>query len=311
MLYDCFTFFNELDLLEIRLNVLNDVVDKFVIVEADRTFSNRLKPLIFAEHRERFRMFSGKIVHVVIDMFPALGSAWEIEQYQRNAVARGLEGCCDDDVILISDLDEIPSPQKVLEYANTPGVKLFEQKKFYYFLNYLNVTDPVWCQGTKMLSYRDFKTGRGCMEEIYDPNFMASVNAGVTATRVRLMKNAVHVKDGGWHFSYIGGYEAIADKIRSFSHQEFNTEAFTSIDRIKRRVDRGEDLFGRDYRYAALKLDARFPQYIRDHKEKYSHLLNERRALNAAGLFLYRWWCVLGKRWRKIRWHRHVKGAAA
>ncbi len=309
MVYDCFTFYNELDLLEIRLNVLEGVVDRFVLVESTRTHSNQQKHLFFQENKGRFAAFLSRIEHVIIDDFPDDRSPWALEGHQRNGIVRALTACVDEDDILISDLDEIPSPEKIREYAGSPGIKLFEQGKFYYFLNYLNVTDPVWCQGTKMLSYRDFRTGTGCMENIHDKNFMAALNRGVTATRVRLIKNAIHVKDGGWHFSYVGGYEAIADKIRSFSHQEFNTEAFTSIDRIKRRVDRGEDIFGRDYRYAALKLDARFPQYIRDQKEKYSHLLNERRALSAAGVFLYRWWCVLGKRWRKMR--RHVKREAA
>jgi beta-1,4-mannosyl-glycoprotein beta-1,4-N-acetylglucosaminyltransferase len=200
MLYDCFTFLNELDLLEIRLNILNEVVDKFVIVEATRTFSNQLKPLFFADNKERFRRFSDKIIHVVVDTYPPIESAWTIEQYQRNCIANALTACHDDDVILISDLDEIPRPEKIREYRDTQGIKVFEQSMFYYFLNYLNVTDPIWPQGTKMLSYHDFRTGTGCMEEIGDKNFLPSVNSGVTATRIRLITKALSIKDGGVAF---------------------------------------------------------------------------------------------------------------
>ena len=103
-----FLFFNELDLLEIRLNVLNDVVDKFVLVESTQTFNAQPKPLYFEENKERFAKFSDKIIHIVCDEdFTNEPNPWVIEHKQRLHIARGWKDCQDDDVIMISDADEI------------------------------------------------------------------------------------------------------------------------------------------------------------------------------------------------------------
>ena len=108
MIYDCFGFFNELDLMEIRLNVLKDVVEKFVLVEAGETHSRKTKPLYFKENAARFAEFRDRIVYVGIERFPDVCvTDWARENYQRNAIADGLKGAKDDDV-LVSDLDEIP-----------------------------------------------------------------------------------------------------------------------------------------------------------------------------------------------------------
>lgn len=106
MIYDCFTFFNELELLELRLNELAGIVDKFVLVEATQTHTNQLKPLYFQENRARFSAFRDKIIHVVVDDLPVSKDAWVPENFQRNAIARGLVNCQPDDFILVSDLDE-------------------------------------------------------------------------------------------------------------------------------------------------------------------------------------------------------------
>ncbi|MGN1154117.1 MAG: hypothetical protein ACI4S3_08815 [Candidatus Gastranaerophilaceae bacterium] len=92
MIYDCFTFFNELDLLEIRLNILNDVVDKFVLVEATKTFTGQDKPLYYNDNKEKFSAFNAKIIHVVVDDYPSIGleTAWGYENWQRNCISRGL-----------------------------------------------------------------------------------------------------------------------------------------------------------------------------------------------------------------------------
>jgi len=165
------------------------------------------------------------------------------------------------------------------------------------------VTDPVWRQGTKMLSYGDFVAGTGFLEQaVSDGNFVSAVNVGPTATRVRLCNGAVRIQDGGWHFSYTGGYEAIAKKIRSFSHQEFNEAAYTSADHIKRCIARGDDLFGRPYRFAVLDPTASLPVYVSENQEKYTHLINRNRPMNDLQLVCYRQYCLLRKRMQK--WFR-------
>ena len=111
MTYDCFPFFNELDLLEIRLNVLKDVVDRFVLVEAGETHTGKTKPFCFAANRDRFAAFADRIVYRRIEKFPAGHGAWWNENYQRNEISKVLSeiGVRDEDDILISDLDEIPN----------------------------------------------------------------------------------------------------------------------------------------------------------------------------------------------------------
>jgi beta-1,4-mannosyl-glycoprotein beta-1,4-N-acetylglucosaminyltransferase len=113
-IYDCFTFFNELDLLEMRLNILNNYVDYFVLVEATKTFSGKPKELYYLKNKEKFNKFSHKIIHITVDDMPEIkdNNRWELESFQRNAIIRGLTNCQSDDVILISDIDEIPDPEK-------------------------------------------------------------------------------------------------------------------------------------------------------------------------------------------------------
>ena len=116
MIYDCFTFFNELDLLEIRLNTLNDYVDYFVLVEATKTFTGKDKPLYYNENKERFKQFENKIIHIIVDTYPDSTNPWVLENHQRNSIANGFANCKDNDIILISDLDEIPRPELIDKY---------------------------------------------------------------------------------------------------------------------------------------------------------------------------------------------------
>lgn len=169
MIYDCFAFFNEMDLLEIRLNTLNDVVDKFVLVEATRTFQKKEKPLFFEQNKERFKPFLHKIEHIIVDEYPGFFAKWRVpktwdyDDHQKEQILRGLKNAKPDDVIIVSDVDEIPRPELVLEYAKKPGIKVFQQKLFYYYLNcFVNrYPEPIplvdgympW-YGTVMLNYK-------------------------------------------------------------------------------------------------------------------------------------------------------------
>ena len=259
MIYDCFTFFNELDLLEIRLNILNDVVDKFVLVEATKTFTNNDKPLFYNENKERFSKFKDKIIHIVVDSYPKFEDAWTYDRYQRNSISRGLVECRDSDIVLVSDLDEIPNPDSILKYKNTPGVKVFKQKMFYYFVNNINITNPYWVNSsTRMLTYKAFKENDS------------------SAQKVKFLKGSL-IENGGWHFSYLGGIEAIMLKIKSWAHQEYNHDGYANLEKIKSRIENGQDLFYEQngYQYVALELDNTFPTYILQNKEKYRSLIKE------------------------------------
>lgn len=137
VVYDCFQFFNELDILKIRLNVLAPVVDRFVISEATETFSGLKKPLYYEENKHLFAKFADKIIHVVVDDTPQ-GGTHERDTFQKNAVTRGLSNCKDEDIILFSDLDEIPNPDKICEILQNfqeDKIYHFAQRLFYCYLN--------------------------------------------------------------------------------------------------------------------------------------------------------------------------------
>ena len=287
MIYDCFTFFNELDLLEIRLNILKDHVDKFVIVEATKTHQGKSKPLFYSENKNRFEKFFDKIIHIVVDEYPDYEgkSPWVLEHHQRNMIQKGLVNCKPDDVIIISDLDEIPSPEKIIEYKDTKGVKIFRQKMYYYFMNCVNSSqneDYRW-NGTVMVNYKD----------IIGPQYLRSMSMivfGLYSEKLKYRLYAlfrkiflynikgikiVFVPDGGWHFSFLGGVETIIKKIEAFAHSEYNKEEFKNVKNIEDAINKGKDILGRDFSYKFVPLDNSFPEYILKNIDKYEYLLKK------------------------------------
>lgn len=202
MVYDCFCFYNELDLLEIRLNILNGCVDKFVLVEATRTQRNNPKPLYFAENKERYKKFEDKIIHLVLDEYPEHIEQWTIENLQRNYIMKGLEQCSDDDIILISDLDEIPRPEFVRKYYEKDKITAFDMDAFSFYLNLFSRRIE-WTRGTKMLSYKSLK---GILDNEYFEKWGLSAkdNSGTTPTKVRMYDGPLqqHIPSAGWHFLY-------------------------------------------------------------------------------------------------------------
>lgn len=273
MIYDCFTFFNELDLLEIRLNVLNDVVDKFVLVEATKTHSGKDKPLYFSEHKERYTAFQDKIIHVIVDDYPECTGPWAYENHQRNAILRGLTQAQPDDTIMISDLDEIPEPSLVRVHAESKEIVLFIQKLFYYYLNYLNVSSPDWPLGTKLFSYAYFLGDDSKLAFSYTEFLLPEMNKGVTPTKMRFVENVKVIRGAGWHFSYLGGSEAIIKKVQSTAHQEFNSAKNTDPKQILELIRSGRDIFGRGDRFFGIQIGNDYPPFIRENPEKFQHLI--------------------------------------
>lgn len=276
--YDCFTFFNEFDLLEIRLNVLNEVVDNFVLVEMAYTFQRKEKPLYFEENKQRFEKFKDKIIHIKITEVPeeipskfCNDSRWQLQCFQRDAIIEGLKDASDDDIIMVSDLDEIPNPKAVEDYASRgSGITVFEQKMMYYFINNINITAPVWENGTRISSFRELKNP-GSIPVREEKHWEFSKVGSCNYFRYCLGK---HVKNAGWHFSYCGGVDAILQKRRSISEQCFNTNENMSAEQILNKIYIGKDILDRkEYCYKCLKIDDSFPKYIRDNQERYASLI--------------------------------------
>ena len=247
MIFDCFQFYNELDLLEIRLHELSDVVDMFVLVEATRTHSGLPKLLYFADNRKRFAGFNERIIHVVVDDMPDSGDAWTRENHQRNAILRGLKDSALDDLILISDVDEIPRAEMLLEIRE--GLNVFSQTFYYYYLNVVCEKEPIW-YGTRALK----------RSEMTSPQ------------EVRASFGHV-ITDGGWHFSYLGGSEAIRSKLQSFAHQEYNTSIYTDLDYIHKCIEEGRDFLGRDIQWKIVEINETFPKQVVNNLNLYKHLI--------------------------------------
>lgn len=251
--YDCFMFFNELDLLEVRLNELYDTVDKFVLVEATKTHTNQDKPLWFEENKDRYSKFLDKIHHIAIKDYPEYEGAWSYENHQRNVMMSALKDLCQgEDVVLISDLDEIPRAETVKKHKNSDRIKVLEQGQYTFYFNYLNATEPLWHKGTRMIKFKNIG------------------NKSLTDIR---FSEGKHIKNGGWHFNYLGGIEKIKYKIQSVAHQEYNNAYYLNEKRLEKLIKTGVDIFERGYKYKIVNLDKNFPVYIRQNKKKYEHLI--------------------------------------
>lgn len=275
MIYDCFAFFNELDLLEIRLNTLNDVVDRFVLVEATRTFQKKEKPLFFEQNKERFKPFLHKIEHVVVDEYPNFFSKWRIpktwdyDDHQKEGILHGLKNCKPDDIIIVSDVDEIPRPELVREFALKPGIKVFQQKLYYYYLNCFIKTYPEpiplvdgympW-YGTVMLNYQDIKTIK--KTRLYREN-------RVSTDKITIIPN------GGWHFSYLGGAKKVIEKIEAYAHKEHNKDEFKDPKKVEEIIRKGGSLYGDKLDSQFVAIDASFPKYVQDNKTLLAELILE------------------------------------
>lgn len=250
MIYDCFMFANELDVLEIRLNTLYDVVDKFVIVEAPTSQSGRPKPLYFEENKQRYAKFLDKIIHIVVNDMPEGKDPWVRENFQRDATMRGLTQCKDEDLIIISDADEIVSPEALKKYNKEMGIVGFEQKLCYYYLNCVAGQVWDWC---KIAPYKTLKTIPPC--------------------GIRYAQNTPLISGGGWHLSFMGGVERIAEKIDLYAHQEYNNDKIKNRERLERLINEGKDIFERDIKYSFVNIDNSYPKYLLDNLDKFKHLI--------------------------------------
>ena len=264
-IYDCFMYFDEDLILDIRLNTLNQHIDGFIIAEATLDHAGNSKKINF--DIKKFSKFKDKIKHLVIDDVPnnvdSFKENWHPahirDQFQRNALERGYEKAEDNDWIMISDIDEIPDPNKISQFKKNNKYACFIQKNFQAKINRLNVTEENW-SGTKI-----------CQKKyLQSPQWLRNIK-----TKKRKFwqfykdREPQIIFNGGWHFSFLKDYNLIQKKIKSFAHQEFNTENLTNIEKIKERIQSGTDIFEREYMYKKINLDKEFPNYILNNQIKF------------------------------------------
>jgi beta-1,4-mannosyl-glycoprotein beta-1,4-N-acetylglucosaminyltransferase len=256
-------YFDEDLMLDLRLNTLNKHVDKFVIAEATREHSGKEKKLNF--DIKKFSKFKDKIIYLIIEDLPInvvskkknwTPNHWR-DQYQRNALRRGFKECDENDLIMISDIDEIPNLNKLTEFKVKNKYACFLQKNFQSKLNLQNITDTYW-MGTKICQkkylkspqwLRDIKTKKRPFWKFYKP------------------KEPQLILDGGWHFSFLKKPKDIAKKIKAYSHQEFYKDEFVDEKKISERINNNVDLFDRNIVYKKVELDKSFPEYVFNNKD--------------------------------------------
>ncbi len=256
---DCFTFYNEMDLLTYRLNILNDVVDYFILVESTHTHVGKEKKLFFNENKYLFEKFNEKIIHIIVDDFPYKypninihnSEQWVNENFQRNQIKRGLDklDLNDEDIITITDVDEIPDPNTLLKIKNnesTVDINILKMDLYYYNLN--TKLQQEW-HHAKILSFQKFN------------------ELSISLNSIRFYNNCKIIDNGGWHLSYFGDSKFIKNKIEQFTHQEYNNDHYTNIEKIETRVKSFSDLYDRNGNN--MKLSINNNTYLPPEYEKY------------------------------------------
>jgi beta-1,4-mannosyl-glycoprotein beta-1,4-N-acetylglucosaminyltransferase len=280
--FDVFTFFNEVELLQLRLEMLNDHVDCFVIVECVETFSGNPKPLYFEQNKHLFEKYLHKIYHHVTLNPPksfedlqerivqnnyshediekqiclqALTTSnvpkgelhWLKEFYQKEYIRSAIEksGAQDEDLCFVGDLDEIWNTE--LDYRIIDDYSIYKLKQLVY-VGYLNNRSNEDWAGTLLTRYRNIKGS--CLNHLRTPS----------------KTSYTYIDNAGWHFSFMGGEERVKLKIESYGHQEFNNDQVKS--QVTKNLDSGRDILGRPQFYYRVD-ESDLPRYLIENKEKY------------------------------------------
>jgi beta-1,4-mannosyl-glycoprotein beta-1,4-N-acetylglucosaminyltransferase len=283
--YTAFNFFNELDMLELRLEVMNSAVDYFVICESTKTHSGKPKPLYYQENKRRYSKFKNKIIHYVIKDTPqtyndlenlepedsihnsVINNVKNMEWVPKNEmhfVRDGYEKECQkrgialghpkgDDIMVVGDLDEIPRPgmlKGLVEIFDNERIYLLENMSCSFYAN-LEKAGETW-MGASVLTF----------EKLLQNSIPS----------LRMFKTGNHVINGGWHFTYMGGAEEIVKKLEAFSHQEFNTEYIKANVPylLANCVQNGIDILGRPSQWIVHDInDGTLPEYLVNNKDKF------------------------------------------
>lgn len=273
--YDCFTYFNEDQLLKLRLETLWDQVDFFVICESVLTHAGNSKSINF--NINNFYKYKEKIRYLIIDKYDFISAnPWDYENYQRNFLMNGLWDAVDKDWVIVSDLDEIPNPDtiKMFDPQRYPRASLI-QKSYTFFLNNLVLENgqPFLWDLAKITTFRNLKTIFKCPEELRHYK-SRGIFRGIKKT---LMKHRTQlILNGGWHFTWMGGVEKIIAKVQSTAHQEINTPQNRDPERIKEKLLAGQDVLGinnKNMSYQIIDVSESLPTYLSSNKDEFSNLI--------------------------------------
>ena len=255
---DCTTYYSEDLMLDVRLNILNEHVDKFVIVESKFSHSGKPKKLNFDINN--YKKFKNKINYIVVNDTPENiknpheGGESLVEQHQRNSIMKGLKKANDNDLVILSDVDEIPNLNKLNQFDKNKYA-VFSQKMFMYKLNLQNLNESNWI-GSRITKVKYLKS----MQDLRNMKFK-------NYPFWRLDKFNQQIINGGWHFSFLQTPDQILEKIKSFSHGEFNKKNI-DVKKIEEKILNNKDIFERGNFLRKVNLDETFPNFISENKDK-------------------------------------------
>jgi len=262
-IYDCFSYWDEDLLLELRLNILNNYVDYFVIVEGNKTWQNNSKKFRF--NVKNFSKFKNKIIYIPITNMPDGDNPYLRENFQRNCISRGLINSSPEDLIIISDLDEIPNPRIISKFKLNMKFAVFKQKHFYYKINLQSEKNPFW-YGSRICVKKYLKS----------PQWLRGLKFKKRPFwRIDKFRLNNILENGGWHFCNLKTPEQLLYKYQNlcetndpYVFKERINKKYLNLESIKEKIFLGKDIIGRDENYKVQKLDNSYPDYILENKKE-------------------------------------------
>ena len=295
MIYDCFMYYDEDMLLELRLNTLDAYVDKFVIVESLYTFAGKRRDKLHFDI-EKFDRFRDKIIYVVNDAVPKIhhhdfmsnsslvkageSDPWENETIARNSIMRGLVNAMDDDIIIVSDVDEIPRPEALSQYRRHYLCLTLHQNFYNYKFNLQVLNEDGTPRQVKLPKMTRYKYLKGFFRG--QPELFRNVKRSGTPIRdskllwgiLKLRTKTVH--DAGWHFSWVMSDERISEKMNTISHTEHNLPQFNNPDHIRRCVEQNVDIWNRPRKMVVRPITTEFmPAWLVDNQARFADFIKK------------------------------------
>jgi hypothetical protein len=260
--YDCFTFFNELDLLEIRLQELWGIVDYFVIAESNLSHTGNPKEYLFESNITRFKPYLEKIRHIKVDDMPDTTNAWVRENFQRNSLSRGLYDSTSDDLIIISDLDEIPRSEmiEIIKHdTNKYDRYILNIPQFRHRINFMKVQEAHKYPNIIITRQSVFTSSQQEREYTFYWN--------------KKPDDSVTLEHGGWHFTWLGNDDEIKNKIRNYAHTEHNTDIILNAVDVNKHLQERKSFFNETESFEIVKVDDYFPKYLLDNLDRYANFI--------------------------------------
>lgn len=234
--FDCITFFRENFMTNIRFEILDEVVDYFVVCESNFDHRNNFKGFNFKLNNQKFLK---KLIYIKLyDPFPSSENLWLNQAYQRDFILSNLK-INRDDYLMFSDPDEIPSPTKLKNFSLSKKYAIFMQKHFMYRFNILAKEYTPW-EGTRIARRKDILSIDFMRQKILKKNIKKW-------WRPDKERNIELIEDGGWHFNNFLSPEELSIKLKTFAHKEFASNKFSDPKIIERKIKSREDLFGRGH----------------------------------------------------------------